>query len=139
MTPSRELHFGHAIRLVLVTVGTTLALAVIGYFPTQSLAGPRGSAGLALGLGIALAASLAGLWPPLRSLRRGPHERTNALLGGMALRFVLMLALLLAAIFSNWADRLTLAIWAVIGYLVLLVVDTAGLARLNRSAVRSPS
>ena len=139
-TPNNEPHAGAAaLRLVAMTLGSALALGAIGYYPTLAQVGPRGLTGLWLGLGTALVAGLAGLVPSLLSLSLGPRERMNAMLTGMALRFLLMLGLLLAVVLSGWADRVTLAIWAVIGYVVLLAVDTAGLAWLSKRAVRNPS
>ncbi len=136
--PNSDIPLGPtAVRLVLITVATAVALAAIGYFPIRAQAGPRGLVGLELGLGAALVAALAGLIPPLLGLRLGPRERTNAMLAGMALRFVLMLGLLLAAMFTGWADRLVVALSAVVAYLVLLVVDTAGLSWLSKRMTRS--
>jgi hypothetical protein len=124
-------------RLAALAVGITGLLAALGYWPTRTNAGPGGPLGMLLGLGAALVAALAGLVPALLALKHGPRERLNGLLAGMAVRFVLMLGMLLAVLLSGWADRVVTALWAVVGYVVLLAVDTVGLSRLNQRLARA--
>ncbi len=124
-------------RLAALAVGITVALAAFGYWPTRTSAGPGGPAGMLLGLGTALVAALAGLVPALIALNYGPRERLNGMLAGMAVRFILMLGMLLAVLLGGWADRVVTALWAVVGYVVLLVVDTVGLSRLNKRLARA--
>ena len=78
-----------------------------------------------------------GLVPPLLTLRQGSRERLNGVLTGMAIRFMLTLALLLAALLSGRLPKLVLALWVAIGYLVLLAVDTAGVIWLLKRAERA--
>lgn len=140
MTDTADFRPGAAFtRLALLSLVATVVVAAIGYLPTRAMAGPGGVHAMAAGVGIALLAALAGLVPPLLSIRHGPRERLNGLLAGMAVRFVLLLALLLATMLSGLLDRVPLALWAAIGYIILLAVDTAGLAWLTKRMSRTSS
>lgn len=125
------------LRLALISAAAAVAAVLVGYLPTQRLAGPDGVGAMLLGVGIALLAALAGLVPPLLALRHGPRERLNGVLTGMAIRFMLTLALLLAALLSGRLPKMALALWVAIGYLVLLAVDTAGVLWLMKRAERA--
>ncbi len=116
-------------RLILLSVAITTALGAAGYWPTSVLAGPGGAKAMCLGLGLALLASVAGLLPAAWTLRLPPSKHASGLLLGMAIRFLLVLGLLLAALLSGIEQKLTLALWAVIGHLTLLVVGILGLPR----------
>ncbi len=123
-------------RLALLAVGVAVVLAGLGWLPTRAIAGDAALPAMGLGIGLALLATLAGLVPPVLATRSGPRERTTAALAGMGLRFALMLALLGAALLAGVQPRAVLAIWAALGYLVLLAVDTAGLVWLLRDSTR---
>ncbi len=105
---------------------TVLLAAAVGAWPTQVLAGIPGLVAMAVGLGIALVASLAGLVPLVLLPGRDAQARLNGLLTGMGLRFMLTLAPLLALLLTRRLAGLPLAMWTVIGYLLLLAVDTTG-------------
>jgi hypothetical protein len=120
------------------TAGAVGGLA-IGYVPTRVIGGEPALVGMVLGMSIALLAALAGLIPPIMSVARGPRAQVSGTLMGMALRFVVTLALLLAGVLSGLPGRVPLAIWVVIGYLLLVMIDTAGLVWLNRLHARTGS
>ena len=123
-------------RLATLSVAAIAGATAIAYFPVRTLAGPAGPAALCLGAGIALVAALAGLVPPALTLRLEARQRLQGLLAGMALRFVLACGLLLAALLSRVAPPVTLALATGVGYIVLLAVDTVGVAWLMRRDVR---
>jgi hypothetical protein len=123
-------------RLALWSVGTAVAALAVGAWPTYALAGDAGIAGLLWGLGIALLSALIGLVPPLLVLRAGPQQQMGGMLTGALLRFLVMLALLLASLLGGVAHRLALALWAAIGYILLLAVDTAGVIWLTKRVAR---
>lgn len=127
------------LRLALLSIAAMLSVAAIGYLPTKALAGGAGLVSMCLGLGIALVGTLAGLVPPLLTAGLAPPHRQSGILGGMAVRFLLTIALLTAALLSGLWAQLPLAIWAAIGYIVLLCVDVAGLLWLNRRRTRVSS
>ncbi len=95
--------------------------------------------GMLVGVGIALVGTLAGLVPPLLSLNQPAQQRQQALLLGMGARFLITLVMLLAIVLGTPVDRLSVAIWTALAYLVLLAVDVAALANLLNRAPRSAS
>jgi len=127
------------LRLALISAAVTFVLLAVGWLPTRAMAGHAGLVAMVAGLAIALVATLGGLVPTALLAGSTPGNRLKATLTGILIRFVLMLGLLLATlltgIFSKWA----LAVWAVIGYIMLLIVDTAGAVWLNQRNVRTPS
>jgi hypothetical protein len=126
-------------RLALLSVAAAAVAAAVGYYPTRALAGPGAVRAMGIGIAIALLAASAGLVPPLLAIRLGPKQHLNGMLAGMAIRFVLLLTLLLAALLSGLGEKAPLALWAAIGYIILLAVDTAGLAWLNKRLSRTTS
>jgi len=120
-----------------MTVGVAVALLALGYLPTWTVCGPDGLVGLGAGVGIALLAALAGLVPSIAALRRPPPERLTGMLMGMAIRFVLTIGLLLAALFSGLHAKAALVLWAGIGYVVLVGTDTAGIVWLTKRCART--
>lgn len=124
-------------RLAALSLAAAVACLVIGYFPTRALGGGPAISAMGLGVGIALIAALAGLIPTIISLRASPRAQVSGTLLGMALRFALTLALLLAGLLGGTTARVPLAIWVVIGYLLLVTIDTAGLVWLNKLRART--
>lgn len=138
MTSTDELRPGKLlVRTAALSLVAAVMIAVLGYYPTRTLAGGGGVTAMLVGLAIALAAALVGLVPPLLTCRRPPAQRVSGTLGGMALRFVVALGLLLSLLFLTELNRAALGIWTVIGYMLLLVVDTIVLVRLSERAQRA--
>jgi len=130
------------VRLALWSGATVAAALAVGYLPTHKLAGAAGVAGMLWGLGIALLSALTGLVPAVLALRAGPQQRLKGALAGAAIRFVVMLALLLGCLLSGPSSpprRVALAIWAAIGYILLLAVDTVGVVWQAKRAARASS
>jgi hypothetical protein len=127
------------LRLALWSGAAVAAAFAVGSFPTYALAGSAGIAAMAWGLGIALLSSLAGLVPPVLMVREDPQRRLKGTLAGATIRFLVMLALLLGSLLSGVFSKVALAVWAGIGYIVLLAVDTAGAVWLNKRAARASS
>lgn len=127
------------VRLALWSGAAVVAAGAAGSYPTYALAGVAGLTGMLWGLGIALLSALLGLVPPVLALRVGPQQRLNGTLAGATIRFVVMLALLLGSLLSGASARVPLAVWAVIGYILLLAVDTVGVVWLTKRATRASS
>ncbi|HUU97123.1 MAG TPA: hypothetical protein VM487_15400 [Phycisphaerae bacterium] len=125
------------LRLAGLSVAMLAVALVVGYWPTRAVAGPDGVTAMLLGGAIALLSALAGLIPPILSLQSRPRDFHNAMLMGMAVRFALTIALTVAAVFSGLLARRPLIVWIVIGYLVLLAVDTAGVVWLAKRSGRA--
>lgn len=124
--------WGALLRLGGTLIVAALVSGAIGAWPTCALAGNAGLVGMTVGLCIALVAALGGVLPIIVALPLDPPRRLTAQLAGMALRFVLALGLLIAAILTGYTAKLPLALWTAIGYIVLLAVDTVGLTWLLR-------
>jgi hypothetical protein len=126
-------------RLAALSLAGAVGALAIGYLPTRAIGGEPALTGMLLGMGIALLAALAGLIPPIMSVPRGPRAQVSGTFIGMGVRFILTLALLLAGVLSGLPGRVPLAIWVVIGYLLLVMIDTAGLVWLNKFSARTGS
>ena len=126
-------------RLALASVAAIVAAAAVGYVPIRALVGEEGVGAMCIGAAIALIAALAGLVPPLLTLRLEARVHMQGMLAGMAVRFLLAVALLLAALLGGLGHKATLAFSTAIGYIVLLAVDTLGLAWLMKRNARSAS
>lgn len=127
------------LRLVLLSAAATAAVLAIGYWPTRNLSGADGVTAMLLGAGVALLAAVAGLTPSVALWRAGPRERLGGLLLGAAVRFLITLGLLVALLLGTGTHRVALVAWAGITYLVLLAVDSAGVAWLHRRTSKETS
>lgn len=123
--------------LAALTFAAAAFLALIGYFPTSNLAGPAGVAAMFTALAITIAATLAGLIPPVLNLQAEPLKRHNAVLAGMALRLLAAGLLTAAVAFSDIVAWRPLVLWVALSYLGLLAVDVIGLVRLLKRAEES--
>ncbi len=123
----------------LATLAVAGALVGIGWLPTLRIGGPGSATAMICGIGVATLGMLAGLVPAVLSRSRDPRTAGTALFAGTAVRFLVTLALLGAALLSGLEPRPVLAVWAALAYLVLLAVETAGLVRISRRTARSDS
>jgi len=131
-TDTRDAHARLLPKVALALCLVAGGLAVVGYWPTRVWAGEGGVQAMWLGVGCALAASLAGMLPVLWTLGSEPRYRVAGALGATAARLVVMLTLLLVLLIGRTTPRLPLALWAVGAYLLLLVVDTVLVSTLSR-------
>jgi len=121
------------VRLALTSLVAAIAVLLAGYWPTRTLGGSDGVAGMTYGLGAALLAAFCGLIPIVHSLGRDAQARVAALYVAVAVRFVVAIATALVLVVGGAPGRVWLLLWTGIGYLVLLAVDTVGIVRqLNR-------
>jgi phosphoglycerol transferase MdoB-like AlkP superfamily enzyme len=116
---SREVRFG------LTTLGLATAMILLGYFPTQQLAGVDSTLSMVAGVAVGLAASWAGAVPVMLTRDRvGAFGPGNLVLAAMLVRLAVVLALSLAIALSGKVDRGVFLIWVAAGYMVLLAADT---------------
>jgi hypothetical protein len=115
---------------LLVSVG----IALIGYWPTASIAGRSGVTAMIAGICVALLGGWIGLIPSLIVLRRDPRQQANGILGGLGLRFAATLALTAAVYFTGVFEPRPLVLWVAISQLIVLAVDTVGLVGLFKKA-----
>lgn len=101
------------------------SLAVLGWQPTARLTGAAGVRAMLAGIGVALAASLVAMVPVARARAAAVGERGRALLWSSLLRFVGTLVVSLVVVLGGWVVRGPFLIWVALGYLALLVADSA--------------
>jgi hypothetical protein len=118
--------FGHTYaRLILASIGTAAAIALLGYYPTLRVAGPDAIGAMFAGIIISMVAGLVGAVPIGLAVRGDPAKVPNAILMATAIRFVVVLALTASVVFGSAFDRNVLGLWVGISYLAMLVVDTS--------------
>jgi len=115
---------------LLLSSGAALLVALAGFLPTRKLAGEPGLMAMAAGCGVSLVASWLGALPIAIAAGSDGKAFASALLGSMALRFLVVLAGTLVLALGTEVARTPFLVWVGISYVVLLVVDT-------RFAVRS--
>lgn len=102
----------------------TAAVAGIGYLPTLRLGGRGAVPAMIAGCVVGWLSSLAGGVPVALARGAAPETAYQRTMLSMAVRFVLALALGLAAALSGIFERGPLLLWIAITYMALLVVDT---------------
>jgi len=122
------------LRLASVTVGCAVGLAVVGFFPTVRLGDDVAVSAMGCGILVSLVAGLAGGVPVCLATANGQGNVPIAVLLGTALRFLIVLILVVALTFSGLVDRVAFVTWVGISYLVLLLVDTLAALACVRSA-----
>jgi hypothetical protein len=123
MTEARSPAAGYLRFLAWATV-LTGAVAGIGYLPTLRLGGRGAVPAMIAGCVVGWLSSLAGGVPVALARGSAPEAAYQTTMLSMAVRFVVALALGLAAALSGIFERDPLLIWIAITYLALLVVDT---------------
>ena len=117
--------FGHYyVRLVAISAACCAILAAVGYLPTVRLAGAAGLEAMLFGLLVSLATSALGAIPVCLAMGQGRANAANAILAGMAVRFLTILILVASFAFSGLVDRTVFVVWVAVSYLALLLVDT---------------
>jgi hypothetical protein len=112
------------LRLTAAALVTAAVLIAAGWVPTQRIAGSAALASLLAGVGTSLLASLAGAVPIALSRSRTPAARQTAMMGAMALRMAITLALFAALALTNAVPRAPLGLWTGVSYVCLLAVET---------------
>ncbi len=115
---------------VLLSSGVALVLALVGFLPTRKLSGDSGLIAMTAGCGVSLLASWLGAVPVVMLSRGGAKTLAPAVMGAMAIRFLVVLVGTLVLALGTDLAKTPFLLWIGISYVVLLVVDT-------RFAVRS--
>lgn len=117
--------FGHYyVRLVAISAACCAALIGVGYLATVRMAGASGVEAMLVGVLVSLVTSALGAIPVCLALGQGRANAANAILGGMAVRFLTILILVASVAFSGLVDRTVFVVWVAASYMVLLLVDT---------------
>lgn len=123
----------YALFLALAAVAAA-ALVAVGWWPTRRWAGEAGTVALVAGCAIAWLGSAVGGLPVMMAdtLQR---STVGLVLSASALRPVAVLAVAAAVALSGRLPVAPLLVWAALGHLVLLVVDTLYAAGVNGARV----
>ncbi len=101
-----------------------VVLLALGYLPTAKTAGEEGLSAMVAGTGVSLVGSVAGTVPLLLSRSRTAAEAMPAVIGSIALRLVLVIALAAAVALSGVFATRPLLVWVALSHAGLLVPDT---------------
>ena len=112
------------VRFLALALTITAGLGLLGYAPTVRLGGPEAVRAMFAGCAASVLATLVGSIPLVRLRRDVIHSAVPAALLAMGLRFIVVLALGVAAALSGWFAPPPLLIWLAVSYLALLGADT---------------
>ncbi len=121
---------GDFARFLILAGAIVVFVAGVGYVPTKRLAGSDGTLAMAVGCVISLVASAMGAVPVVLARRhvgtdsQAAGRRVTAVMMSMAVRFLVVLILGVAAALSGLLVTAPLLIWLAISYLALLAADT---------------
>lgn len=124
MTPARSPASDY-LKLSAAALGVAALLIGVGYVPTLRVAGDAAIASLLAGVGTSLLASLAGALPIALSRATTPAARHTSMMGAMALRMAITLAVFAPLAITQAVPRNPLAIWTGVSYVLLLGVETS--------------
>ena len=110
-------------RFLALALGMLALLLVLGYWPTRRFGEPAVLAMLA-GSAVSLVASLVGAVPVVLTHGVPLPQSMPAVMGSIALRLAVVLALGLAVALSGWLPKAPFLIWLAISHAGLLVADT---------------
>ena len=123
--------FGRAFAgFVGVSTVSVVILAGLGYVSAARFLDAIGIRSMWAGCAVAWFAGCIGAWPLATAAAGRSMNAANAILGSTALRFMVVLVLVVPLTLSGWFDRVTLVFSVAISYLVLLLVDTLWAVRL---------
>ncbi len=127
-------------KFLILAVAIVVFVAGVGYVPTKRLAGSDGTLAMAVGCVISLVASALGAVPVVLARRhvgtdsQAAGRRVTAVMMSMAVRFLVVLMLGVAAALSGLFVTAPLLVWLAISYLALLAADTMFALRVLRGS-----
>jgi len=138
-TPEPDVHAARAWLGIIAASFVALALtALAGWVPTSRATGDGGTTAMLLGLALAWLCGAGGLLLPMTALHASARRFAQAVLGGLAVRFLLTLAAALGLWMTEPPAARAALLWLAIGQLIGLVVETGGQMRLGvAQAVRT--
>jgi len=138
---SRDTPGGGAIRHFAVLAGAaTLAAGIvagIGCLAASRLTDQSVLREVLLGTGVSWLASCIGAVPLALAIAARSRQMASAILGSTAVRFFVVLLLVVPFTLSGWVDRAAFALSVAVSYLCLLAVDTYFAARAMKSLDRA--
>ncbi len=109
----------------------TSVLALLGWPPTKRLAGAEGVRAMWAGVAVSWIASVVGGLPIWRAIANGRPLELTELMGGMGLRFVVVLFGALYLVLNGLVPTVPLIVWIGLSYLLLLPFDVRFAVRSN--------
>jgi hypothetical protein len=106
-----------------LSVAITVLLALLGWKPTENLAGESGVVAMLAGCGISLLASLLGALPVAFGSMTAAMATTWTL-ASTAIRLAVAVLGAVGLLLSGWFLPLPLLLWVALSHLALLAVDT---------------
>jgi hypothetical protein len=123
MSAARRRAAAGYLRFLAWSVGLVALAFAVGYLPTRAWVDGVARRAMLAGCAIGLLASWLGAIPVALAAARGSGGQ-QVVFGAMALRLLVVLALVLPAAVSGWFARGPLLVWVAVSYTVLLAVDT---------------
>ena len=120
VSATRERYLG----FLALAAAVLAALMIVGYWPTERLAGTEGISAMIVACGLSLLGSAVGALLFLLVQFKTQAEAMPAVLGSIVLRMALVLAVTTAVAWSGVLANRPFLIWVAISHAALLVVDT---------------
>ena len=133
-TASRPTPIRHIVRLAGAGLAAVVVAAGLGALPTYRLAGTDGLVAGAVGCAVAWVAGIVGFVPGCLRIDHSSAAAARAFFAGSVIRFMVAAAIGVPVALSGWVQRTPLLLWIALGYLAVLLVDTAIVVRLLRKA-----
>lgn len=111
------------VRFLAELVLVSAALGLVGFLPTRRIAGGEGVRAMMLAIGVTALASAVGALPVFFARRAG-RPTAQPVFSSMLVRLALVAVLAVLVGISRTGPLKPFLVWLVIGYLVLLLVDT---------------
>ncbi len=125
MTVNPQTGVGLFVKFVGLSLGCAAVTIAIGYIPTKNIAGVDGVYAMLAGVAISWISSCVGAIPVAYRLSSDQAgNAANAILTATMVRFMVVLMLVAAMVFSGIVDRNVLVLWVGISYLLMLAIDT---------------
>lgn len=125
MTQTPERFFRSYFGFVGLALLSAVVIAALGYVPTIRVSGEQAVFSMVVGCCVSWITSSIGAIPLAVALPRDPSKAPVVILGSTAIRFLVVLALVVPLTFSGWVDRKVFVFWVGISYVLMLLVDTA--------------
>ena len=125
MTQTSERFFRSYFGFVGLALLSATVIAALGYVPTIRVSGQQAVLSMVVGCCVSWLTSSIGAIPLAIVLPRDPSNAPAVILGSTALRFLVVMALVVPLTFSGWVDRKVFVFWVGVSYVLMLLVDTA--------------
>ena len=134
--PSFTRTYAAFVGMALVSAGVVAGLGCIVVARSSTEAGIRS---VLAGCGISWVASCAGAIPVALALAARSTQAANSILASTAVRFLVVLALVVPLVLSGWFDDRVFVVSVAVSYLLMLLLDTSFAIRATKRLSESTS